>query len=868
MTSQRKSSQRRGSVMPVVALLMVALCGFTAISVEISTIASLKVQCQNAADAAALAGARTLDGSDSPKTSQARSNALAAAAANTALGLNDAGAMALVAFRSSEVGVTCGTYHYDSQSQRFYPAYTLGDAETYNLVQVSAQRAVRNAFFSVGGGGSPAVNQTVVARAVAAHRPRDIAIVLDFSGSMNNESDLWNCESYLGSYNGKSNNSDPVVPAFGHYSSSGASLVSTSTAPGGQCNLTQSIQGTPALVDGFFQNARTVTTGAAAFVAQPNSYATQPKGDVPVYVNNTGSGSFAQTINQMLGTSNTTTISQNSTADYFENGSTPSGSQGSSDSPSAGYDRLYAQTTPASPSGRNTVGLPGFSGYTVGPKYWGKTFFQWPPDPRPSRDWRQLYFTTSSGSPVTDNTALWDSSSKAWQPPYESGVTNYKVNYKAILSWIKTTGPNPFPPILRAGRILYYDQIPDDVPASAYNHNQLNSNITDPNQRFWKEYIDYSLGIWRDPYGNVQAAGSPSCSMGPDYNWGTIQVSARPTGSAGNNKRLAYMNYNDNPPRPRHRMWFGPMTLIQFISDTGINPGTERDISTYSAKLGIASVLQDIQVNHPNDSVAILIYNRPQYNGEPSVGRFNLPLFNLNRDYSAMIDAMWYPPNSGTDDVRPWDEDGNLAPRADFDFTSNTATQHGLMLAYNQMSGSSTVSNLGAGGLGRKGAKRLVILETDGMANVNTNAGFTNNGAINSYYRILPGQSFTAAGYNQNSLLQVAQAICNNGNGVAGTPNSEVANPGYPGFATSNKPVLIHTIAFGVVFEIASSSQTSAVDLLQSISAIGGTTFPSSPSDPDNGYKWCTGSLSTRLQKLQQAFANVLDDGNSVSLIQ
>ena len=38
---------------------------------------------------------------------------------------------------------------------------------------------------------------TVQAESQAAHRPRDVAIVLDYSGSMNNESDLWNCESYL-----------------------------------------------------------------------------------------------------------------------------------------------------------------------------------------------------------------------------------------------------------------------------------------------------------------------------------------------------------------------------------------------------------------------------------------------------------------------------------------------------------------------------------------------------------------------------------------------------------------------------------------------------------------------------------------------
>lgn len=82
-----------------------------------------------------------------------------------------------------------------------------------------------------------------------------------------------------------------------------------------------------------------------------------------------------------------------------------------------------------------------------------------------------------------------------------------------------------FPTQLRAGRILYYAAIPDDIQASAYNHSNLNSQITDPDQRFWKEYIDFAIGVWRDPFGNIQQPGSPACSYGPDFSWGTLQIS-------------------------------------------------------------------------------------------------------------------------------------------------------------------------------------------------------------------------------------------------------------------------------------------------------------------------------------------------------
>jgi hypothetical protein len=58
------------------------------------------------------------------------------------------------------------------------------------------------------------------------------------------------------------------------------------------------------------------------------------------------------------------------------------------------------------------------------------------------------------------------------------------------------------------------------------------------------------------------------------------------------------------------------------------------------------------------------------------------------------------------------------------------------------------------------------------------------------------------------------------------------------------------------------------VGLLQSISTIGGTVFPSSSSDPTNGYKWCIGTLQQRQDNLKKAFLNILDQGVPVSLVQ
>ncbi len=686
--------------------------------------------------------------------------------------------------------------------------------------------------------------------------------MLDFSGSMNNESDLWNCETYLGSLINTPNNADPIFPKWGHYAAtSSANLQCTSSNPMvGMCNVTATAQGLPAMANDYYQQARG-SSAVAAFTPAPNSYATTAAGDHFLNKNGDQSGqATAVTVGDIL--NNNSTYKKK-----FDPSVNPPGT-------GTGYDYFYGlrNETPST-----------FQGYMQGPGYWGKTFFVWPPDPRPQYDWRKQFFFNAGGTypnwggPLNDNTNLYDSNGNLLDPP-----GNYVINYKAILNWIKNTGPNPFPTaLLRAGRIQYYNQIPTDVPASAYTHTNINSQITNANQRFWKEYIDYTLGVWRDLSGTIHSPASPAgypsnpvnnpdptCCVAPDFQWGTVQISG-PVGGQ-------YMNYTDNPLRPGHRFWFGPMTMIQYLSDTGLFPGTASDISMAPAKQGIASALQDIQINHPNDYVSLILFSRPQYSSDPAQeGAFNQATVSLGQNYQGMINALYFPPNSDTNDVLPWDANGLQTPRSHGDYDSNTATSYGFMLAYNQLSGSGVLSAEAVGGLGRKGAQRLVILETDGMANVDSipSAGFWNAGPNNSYYNILPGQTITPVGYNSSDFTcQIVQAIANNADGSPVTSagySPYSPNPGYPGFSTPSKPVTIQTIVFGAIFEptAAGATQSAAVGLMQQLSGIGGTVFPGSASDPTNGYKWCIGTLAERQAKLQQAFTNIMNSGISVTLI-
>ena len=232
--------------LPLVAVCSTVLIGFAALAVDVGRLAVAKVQCQNAADAAAIAGARTLDGRNNPDLSGASANATNTATDHKVLSQS---------ISQAEVSVQHGAYHYDFDSQLFVPQFPPVSPDNYNLTQVTITHQVSGTFCQIFG----AAFTTITATATAAHRPRDVAIVLDYSGSMNNESDLWNNEGYLGTATNSPNNPDPVFPQFGPYAptfSPRATLQCTSNDPRvGKCNITQAVLGIPPMVNDFYQNA-------------------------------------------------------------------------------------------------------------------------------------------------------------------------------------------------------------------------------------------------------------------------------------------------------------------------------------------------------------------------------------------------------------------------------------------------------------------------------------------------------------------------------------------------------------------------------------------------------------------------------------
>ena len=85
----KKHDNRRGAILPFCALCIAAMCGFVALSVDLGLIATAKNQCQNAADVAAIAAARTLNGTAGGNLGQATAKAISAGGFHTCAILGD-----------------------------------------------------------------------------------------------------------------------------------------------------------------------------------------------------------------------------------------------------------------------------------------------------------------------------------------------------------------------------------------------------------------------------------------------------------------------------------------------------------------------------------------------------------------------------------------------------------------------------------------------------------------------------------------------------------------------------------------------------------------------------------------------------------
>jgi hypothetical protein len=256
----------------------------------------------------------------------------------------------------------------------------------------------------------------------------------------------------------------------------------------------------------------------------------------------------------------------------------------------------------------------------------------------------------------------------------------------------------------------------------------------------------------------------------------------------------------------------------------------------------------------------------------------------MGQNYNGLLDALWFAPetvagqtfaSTGTTEMSPYDTAMNDVPRA----IGGTAYAMGLMLAYNQFNSAPvqrtydgsppTVPTGRAGGLGRKGSQKLVIFETDGMVSSTVQAGsssyntgdfYVNAGAYSSYYQVRQNDAVPGYTYADSQASTQATDIC--------TQICAQYNATNPGYGTPRKPVYIHTIAFGSLFDSSNNStyKTNALSLLASMQTIGNTQ-PANLSGTLPTYKQITGTSTQRISLLQQAFSTILQDGLQLTLI-
>ncbi|QJW97123.1 hypothetical protein [Frigoriglobus tundricola] len=612
-----------------------------------------------------------------------------------------------------------------------------------------------------------------------------------------------------------------------------------------------------------------------------------------------------------------------------------------------------------------------FQGYSMGPGYWGKTFFMWPPDPRfdptanvltpdpnntaydksgkPICDWRRRFFLSGSSTatppyfdPQAQNVdaALLNASSMVFgplstttstlvpgtgvnnvfvatgppvttpayttpaytspgyytynsndQPPvyhppvyhpavnhpattttpgywsnpakYTTTTVTNTVNYAAVLQWLKT-GPQTLPPNLRAGRVLYYSSIPDDVNTATGTAQQV------LDKAFWKNYIDFVFGL-----GNYTAS---SNLYGPADSWSASAFSI-PTAATSSYQfswesagKLPYQRYTDSPRRPRLHLWFGPLSMLHFLtasqgtSSTTYNwlAGTSYQAHSWQLKAGMNAVLADMKNNHPND-YAGLVYFSSTYAGVRSP---------LGQDYTALQNALFYPKslypyvNAGnlTHELRPYTNTSLTGYSLDDipNAGGTTDPNNGLAYAFNLLSPSTVTAAVAAGtGGGRRGAQKLVIFETDGVPNT---------------YRAL---TFNAQGYNSYYTSGAA----------TGTPNGDptAMNPAYAviqqmvkpmvataagaadsGLSLPNAPARVYPVAFGDLFDPTLSPNASiaptAIQFLANCASYGGTGPAGATTLPST--QIITGTYTNRINNLRNCMQQIFQSGVCVVLVQ
>jgi len=501
----------------------------------------------------------------------------------------------------------------------------------------------------------------------------------------------------------------------------------------------------------------------------------------------------------------------------------------------------------------------------MGPGYFGKTFFVWPPDPRApvgnpgdatyvAGDWRVRYFLNRNGNAFNnqadnDNTVAGTQTVNIELMNNGTGGVlngssgNWQGNYPAVLRWVKS-GPMVLPPNLRSGRVLYYSSIPNDVTVTGSDSADVQADKV-----FWKAYIDYVLST--GSLAGTEPVGWPE-GVTPAIDQNATTAYHVDGGGALAADPKPYMNYADNPSRPRLHFWFGPLTMMTFLHDYNMWSGTTHQAQSWQLKAGVNSALDDIRNNHPNDCCGLAYFSNNDYNSI---------IVPMGTDWPTLKNALFFPrtllssiPTTPTAEWRPYNAANGLqSTRGNIpNAQGSTDPCTGLSLAYNLLSSSPSV-NSDPTRRGRRGAMKMVIFETDGIPNSTQPFNLTKKG-YDSYYTF-GGNTPDTDPYNAayDVVTQIAKPMApTNGTGVDS------------GLSLPNAPARVYAIGFGDIFS--TSAGPTAANFLLNVQKKGNTSASTDTSIPST--QIITGSYQTRIANLRSALERICDSGVQVTLIE
>jgi len=247
----------------------------------------------------------------------------------------------------------------------------------------------------------------------------------------------------------------------------------------------------------------------------------------------------------------------------------------------------------------------------------------------------------------------------------------------------------------------------------------------------------------------------------------------------------------------------------------------------------------------------------------------------LGLNYNLMIRSLWYPPSTlnadGTNnntEITPYDTANNDVPRA----SGPTCYAMALMLAYNQfqltastdtvlrkwITPSTSVPEGLVGGMGRKGAQKMVIFCTDGAPNTKATATLATSGTL-KYYPVrynsanLSSSEYPTVTYVSDNESTVLSEVY----GIIDQMNTD--------YSTPRKPFRLHTIGFGPVFDSTNTDQATCLGTLQAMQYHGGT--QTSASTALDSFKIVTGADSDKATKLQQAISKIMQGSIQIVLL-